>query len=190
MPGTPSSIAQVKRDLGAISSALGTVGGGGSPNELRSDLGIQVGVGVEETLKRHVDLINSDVEDVTASPVAGNATTASVFSFPEDHYILGVGMVANDVTRLKYGVLSVRPQGQSEEAMICHTLLADFQGFDSLPMGSNQFLVTMDGGFTFPLFGRAETDYTWAVRSEAAGGVIGTLSIYRVRAPQGVEIAH
>jgi len=188
--GVPSGIGQIKRDLGALIEALGIVGGGGSPNELRSDAGVMVGVGVEETLKRHVDLFNQDVEQIEA--VAAASTTANTaFSFTEDHYLLGIQFSTTDIARMEYAMLTAQPQGQSELIMIAHTLLADVLSFTGAPgQTGKSSLATMDGGFTFPLFGKAETDYLLSVRANAIGGVTGRMQIYRVTAPKGVEIAH
>lgn len=189
-PGIPSRIAEAKRDLGAMASALGVVGGGGSPSEMRSDGGIFIGMGVEETLKRHIDLMNVDVENIVTVASGAGVTNTTIFSFPEDHYILAIAFSTSNIARQTYQVLSVQPQGQSEEILIAHTLLADGLAFDgATAFVVAQSLVQMDGGVNFPLFGKAATDYAHTVRAEV-GQMTGTLSVYRVRAPKGVEIAH
>ena len=126
MVGVPSGIGQVKRDLGALIEALGIVGGGGSPNELRSDAGVMVGIGVEETLKRHQDLITQQADLITIS-TAINTTGVNTFSFPEDHYIqsfaigLSVGLPADAV----WWQLTARPQVGTPIVQLLHGFAAD-----------------------------------------------------------------
>ena len=189
--GTPSEIGEIKRDLGALISALGIVGGGGSPNELRSDVGVQVQVGVEETLKRHVDLINADVELVTASAAVLNTTAQNFFSFPEDHYFMGFDFAApTNPGNVDWMALFLIPQGQNQRLLLGHTVLANRQTFTGITGTDDYFLPVANRGVTFPLFVRAQTDYFLFIRSGAGGGFDAELSVYRIHAPQGVEIAH
>ncbi len=194
MAGIPSRIAEVKRDLGAMSTALGSVGGGGSASELRSDAGIFFGYGVEETLSRDNDLLNVQVD--TANQTLAAFTDASVvFSFPEDHYILGLslGLSAGLVANMPWSQLTARPQAGVPEVQIMFAIAAD--GFD-LPGGAMTWgAIPAIAAFTprrmpaFPLFGLANTDYR--IQTRAGAVAITTLfHIYHADAPKGVRIPH
>ncbi len=189
MAGLPSRIAEIRRDLSAIVSALGGVGGGGSPNELRSDAGVMVTVGVDETLKRHVDLMDQDVELIALASPGADTTVSATFSFAEDTYIQGL-MFRGSITpaNFVFGTVVLRPQNQTARMMICHTLLADRVTFVGLTEADDIFLPQYD--VPFPLFVKQDTDIIYQVRSGAGGGVTTDLSVYRTSAPKGVEIPH
>lgn len=190
MAGVPSRLAEIKRDLGAMAVALASRGGGGSASELRSDAGIFFGYGVEETLSRHVDLIDQDVEIVTNVVVGANATRSDAFSFPEDHYIQSLDFFVTSLpANLNYVALTARPQNQTQVVLLAFSKLADLQNFPGLP-GPDDLFVPILSGMSFPHFMRANTDYTLTTRSNAGGSVTMTMNILRSMAPQGVRIAH
>jgi len=176
------------RDIGAMVTALDVRGGGGSPKELRSDAGIFVQYGIEETLKRHPELIEVDVSVNQLSPGAADTTQNTAFSFPEDHYILGFSFQSSSAANMLWGVLEAVPQGQADRVTLGFTLLADRQTFVGLPGDDDVFPPTVL--CALPLFGRAQTDYNLTTRSSAGGASNLAVHIYRVQAPQGVEIAH
>jgi len=188
LAGIPSRLAEIKRDLGAMAAALASKGGGGSASELRSDAGIFFGYGVEETLKRHPDLITANVDAVIGSPAALNTTTTTVFSFPEDHYILAVALrrTVGASASFNSASLKVQPFGDPTTQLLGGWVAA---GLIALVTESIYRTGTFGIEFDFPIFGRAETDYLFSVRSGDAATTM-ELTTYTIRAPQGVEIAH
>jgi len=191
LPGVPSRLAEIKRDLGAMAAALASRGGGGSASELRSDAGIFFGYGVEETLSRHIDLADIDVIEVNGSPGALNTTVNVTFSFPEDHYILAVMFRAGtNPANFALGALTVRPQPQSEIILVAHTDIGQRITMTGIALVDDIFIPLPNPGTTFPLFGLAETDYTFYMRSGAGGGGSFKLVVYRITCPKGVRIPH
>lgn len=178
------------RDLGAMISAFDVRGGGGSPKELRSDAGVMVQYDIGETLRRHSELIVQDVTINSINAAAANTFNLTTFSFAQDHYIMGLDFsVGTNPANLDWMVLSVIPQGQAETLIMAHTFLADRLTFTGLPGTDDHYTPHLDQ-VQLPLFGRAQTDYQLGIRSNGVGAVTGTVAIYRVEAPQGVEIAH
>jgi len=193
--GNPSGIGQVKRDLGELIQALGVVGGGGSPNELRSDAGIMVQVGVEETLSRHVDLLTQEHIRVSIG-VAASTTATSAFSFDEDVYVQNIG-VFGTVTpaNLEGSWLTITNPAIATRGLIYLTLPANeliFVGGMVILMGGDNVLSFNENvaGVALPLFVRAGSDFNYSVRADAVGGVTMVLMITVTRTPKGVPIPH
>jgi hypothetical protein len=189
--GIPSREGQVFRDLGAAASALAVRGGGGSPKELRSDAGIFLQYPVGEILKRHTDLIDVDVIESSVAVAGANSTGSAAVSFDGDHFILGLNFQASaNPANVVWIALTALPWGQSEISMIGYGLLADRITFTGISGADDYFPTVTPHLSALPLFGRAETDYRIWCRTGAGGGATALVSIYRVIAPDGVEIAH
>jgi len=169
--------------------ALDVRGGGGSPKELRSDAGVMVEYGIEETLKRHAELIIQDVSSNDTSVAGANTTGSIAFSFAQDHYIMGLTFTSATLpANVLFMLLELIPQNQTQRVVIAFTELADRITFTGVAGDDDVFVPhrLVD----FPLFVRAQTDYFFSIRSGAGGGVACTIDLLRVEAPQGVEIAH
>lgn len=194
MPGITSRIAEARRDLGAMATALGVVGGGGSPNEMRSDAGIMLGMGVEETLTRHIDLLTAETVSVNATALV-NDQGITTFSFAQDHYIQniqvgGVTTPANmlfvALTQLRFaaGVSNVIYFSDSSDEIIFSAGNLPMTALNILSLSPNTLPLT------YPIFGLAETDYTFRARADAVGGVVMAIFMTVTRAPKGVPIPH
>jgi len=182
------------RDIGAMISSLDVRGGGGSPKELRSDTGVWVHYSLTEELSRHVDLITAEVDLVTIS-TAANTTASSIFSFPEDHYIIGfsIGLTAGIAADAVWWSLTARPQAGVAECQILHGFAADMT---DLAAGEQEWgtsgidaVGTSRHNTPLPVFGRANTDYRLEVRT-GTPAVTWRAMVYHISAPLGVKIAH
>ena len=193
MAGIPSRAAEIKRDLGPMADALASRGGGGSASELRSDAGIFFQYGVEETLKRHSDLITVDATRVSISPLVSAVATA-VFSFPNDHYVLGMALIGVITPgNMESFIVEAAPFGDPNSGLIAAGIAANFVAFPNAVAVSGVTMLgyaNYDAFVTLPLFGRRETDYRITFRADAVGGCRFDALFYTVEAPQGVEIAH
>ncbi len=196
--GTPSEIGEIKRDLGAIIQALGIVGGGGSPNELRSDVGVQVEVGVEETLSRHPDLLTWETINTNAIAGAADTTaTAAAFSFAEDTFIGAVTLaVTASPANVAWMALTAHDpaSGTARQiiAFVDSTELITLTG-GSIQMQNAPIIALNQPALTtahFPMFVKAGVDFRLEIRSNAGGGFTGQLYMTITRTPKGVPIPH
>ncbi len=194
MVGTPSGIGQARRDLGALINALGVVGGGGSPNELRSDVGIQVQVGVEETLSRHIDLLTW--ESILSSRAPGvNATSALTFSFPEDVYVIDMNMwgVVTPANLEGASLLLHDPTSTPRQAIYLTTPAQETLFTGNFAPGVGVTAISHSANLVqnvLPIFVPAGTDFIYSVTADAVGGVTLALVTTVVRCPKGVPIPH
>ncbi len=194
MAGIPSRLAEIKRDLGPIAAALATKGGGGSASELRSDAGIFFGIGVEETLKRDVDLLTTETIVQTVSPGAG-ATVSATFSFATDHYILGIAVVGTSgVAAFEWGALLARRFPATNEQLIYWAADTDMVNLAAGSLVMSGLVIASIVSPTLitplPLFGVAETDYEAQFRGKAGAGGTFHVIVQVARCPKGVEIPH
>lgn len=193
MAGIPSRLAEIGRDLGAMALALRTRGGGGSASELRSDAGIFFQYGIEETLKRHVDLMTWENILVDQNVAVGQSTDA-VFSFEEDVYVLAMEMWARgNPANLEGASLTVAdPASASGQGIYLTTPAVEviFSGF-VIAMGFNA-LASYPNMLqnVLPLFVPAGSDFTFRVDADAVGSVRCDLTLTVARCPKGVEIPH
>lgn len=181
------------RDLGPLVSALDVRGGGGSPKELRSDAGVMVQVGIEETLKRHPELIVQQVDQIFLS-IAIATTASTTFSFPQDHYIqmVSVGMSVGVAADFEWFQLTAGDPAGTFDTQLLYGLAADMDDLaNAMGWGTTAVtsVATPRNTVPFPIFGRANTDYIFSVRGLAVATVFRVM-IYHTEAPQGVEIAH
>jgi len=196
LAGIPSRVAEARRDLGAMATALGVVGGGGSPNEMRSDAGIMLGMGVEETLKRHVDLLTWEQVFATCTVPALNTTTiGSAISFPEDVYILNLSMWSeSNPANFVWGAFMMRDPASTNSNLIYFGEAADLR---TLVAGEIDFIIAGAQGILvpatqapLPLFVRQGIDFRIKCRSGGGGGTVVFMMLTVARCPKGVEIPH
>jgi len=174
--------------------ALASRGGGGSASELRSDAGIFFGYGVEETLKRHIDLMTQETI-IVSRPWTAQNTSTTTFSFAQDHYIQDiVAIVTADPANLEWLQLTaLDPAGAITQSLLfgeVGNLIVPVSG--SPDIGGAFALAVMIPPLitTFPRFGKRQLDYTFHVRGDAAGTGTARLVMSVTRCPEGVEIPH
>lgn len=178
-----------------MATALGSVGGGGSASELRSDAGIFFQYGVEESLKRDPALFTQITDQVIVAVPALSTTTSVIFSIPEDHYVLAISALpsSNPANFEWASLLRLETLGTMSsllffcDAAAMRTLVA---GVIPVFAGGLAVLPNLVTDSPCPLFSKQQVDYRMTARSTVGGAVTVALYITTARCPKGVEIPH
>lgn len=162
---------------------------------MRSDGGIFIGYGVEETLKRHTDLLTWEIIAVSMVRAVGSAG-ASTFSFPEDVYILDMGIYcsATPANLLGASIQITDPSGTNFQPIYITTPSEEliFPAGMIVPLGvANAISFNANAQASkLPMFMPTGTDVQVRAAADAVGGVSVIFVMTVARCPKGVEIPH
>lgn len=192
MPLTNEERLAILRDLSPLNDLIQAVEGGAAalPRVARGDIGAMWTLELGRLLA--ANLARVDAVSIDAAPAAANTTASTSFSFPTmpdgtpaaRHRILSAmcSVPAADVANFVGASLSARPFNDPIFVAIGHAVAA--QLVIPVSTSSRSPLTGIDQG----LWGLADQDYRWAVRSGAGGASSASLELLVMLVPAGMEV--